>query len=452
MPLEKRRKLLEDAEKDLAEIGDREYALTKNPLLKILDQGPARLAYLTELALQRKQQAKDFSQAINDLSTHLLKNSAIAKEFFHALDALRQAGIKLMSKRHGDGSNYHQIYHAIQVSYDAMREVESALGAGKTAQDKMTHLIILALTGAAAAWHDVAQKRAVKTLNEVVSADEFCDQLQAAFANQDDFIAAISTYRILIAEELIVDATFLDYQKDANGHINAKPVGMRIDEELYKTNHDPLSPFEMLLLAKKSIALVDASSASAVHVLNDQVIFRSLTKEEQAEINHFLTAPEMQDLKINPESFLQSIGQSMRMLLESAHKPDGNDYEQAILKNRPNCTMSDNNGFSYHDAFKNFLKARVLEAEDKFSIYMSNGDPDSVWQEQRYCLSALQKYLVRITPEKFEKLARAIFVSVAHERGTDKTIQSIVMGNTITTLYQHPNQSIKKLTLYQNKE
>lgn len=446
-PLKQRVQLLEEAEKDFIAMGyDRKQAFVKNTLLKTLDGSAERLAYFAELSYRRKALANDFSQATNQLAYHLVKDSVAAEHFFSALDRLRKMGIQVMRERYGVGSHYHQTYHAIQVAYDVMRELEENLGIANAAHERILHLMMLGLAGAAGAWHDVMQDHKVKTHNEVVSANEFCDQMLEIFDQKDPVITAFLDFRELIAEELVIDGTFLDYQKDERGRIHAKPVGMRIDAELIEKIDLPHDPFQMLMIAKRSIALVDASSAAAEHVLIDCLIFRSLPHDDQVALNQFFTSPELENVAMNSEAFLQFMGQSMRMLLEGANRPQGKDYEQynqAILVNRPDCATQKELSFSYADVLKHFFQnSKVLEAEDKFSVHMSNGEIESMWQKQRECVHALKKYIDRLSADELEKIAKAIFVSIAHERGTYPAIQAIVQGHTLLKLYHN-----KKLTL-----
>src|SRR5579862_334358 len=115
---------------------------------------------------------------------------------------------------------------------------------------------------------------------------------------------------------------------------------------------DELTPFQLLRLGKKAVGLVDSSSAVATHIAKDQVILNSLTPEEKTVITQFIAD---KGLSVAPETFLQPIGQSMRMLLEGANKPQGeNNYAHMIEVNRPG-NQNSGNSVSYAEELKHFL-------------------------------------------------------------------------------------------------
>lgn len=307
----------------------KELLETDPDLQEKLKGGPFRLAYLTERLVSRRAQLADsFSSTVNALANHLALNRQIAEKFFLGMDDVRKQGINLMEQRHGAGGKYHQKYHAVQVAYDTIRETErcfalhplnSTLAQKEIVQQRIVRLIIIALAGAAAAWHDVVQGKKVKTLNEVISAVEFCEALESTLDKQDNFMAKLLEHQELIAGELIIDATFLDFQGGT-----AKPVVCRIEEHLAKNGHDKeemsgdLTPFQLLLIAGKSLARSDASSGGLPHVEKENLIYKSLPKEDQATLKHFFDflAEKGMDLRGKEDSFLQPMGQSMRMFLE----------------------------------------------------------------------------------------------------------------------------------------
>ncbi len=229
-----------------------------------------------------------------DSFTQAMENNPIPyHSFLELLDDVRVDGVYEVITHRKPYHQYHTAEHSVELAYDVQQVLAQKLK-NVFPKDTVANAIFVALTKAAASWHDVEQKLGPPK-NEIHSANMFAkllkkrvDEFKNKYHGMDDAIENFKDAIDFLSRELIVYATWLVIGVNENKKVVTKTLRQYIEiavrdiqENFQKDYSFPLKmgdgPYmQRLLLAGKTMSQGDTTRFSFDHVLNSNVLLDSL--------------------------------------------------------------------------------------------------------------------------------------------------------------------------------
>jgi hypothetical protein len=325
-----------------------------------------------------RQNQASFESDMSELVVALSNDEAALADFNKLFDDVGMEGIMQMYEAKPTSDNDHLIYHTAhghipEIMDDSEKETLNQLAktfTNPSNQDAIANLLFANLAKAAAAWHDVVQKKG-PPVNEIESAKAFeesmraqLDKFQRKHAKFAPAIEKFKSHLNFISKELIISDTWLLWSMNSETKaVSAKTQGEYVNEVTEKViqAQNKLQPEERTVLeqqgkllkqsepgafmtrlqcAAKSISASDTSRFSLEHVLDPvqgQLLVKSLnsmTPELQAPLQAFFTQNGITAQK-EQEQFMGLLAQNLRMFGElnmPAGHPAANEKNTVDIK------------------------------------------------------------------------------------------------------------------------
>jgi hypothetical protein len=389
-----------------------------------------------------------FEESINSLTRAFAKSPAAEKAFYNLVNECRAYGLVQMTLRRAKHSHYHTTEHAAELADDTEQSLSEKFKT-EFSPHKADRLFI-ALSKAAASWHDIVQDRGAPPNNEVESAKQFVirmnellEDYKMKFKSMAPAVENFQKELDFLSKELIVYDTWLVFGMEPGMKLVAKPLNERVAQVIQdinekkpdaeKINVATTPHMQRLFAACDMISKGDTKRFDMEHVLKDPLVLKALRNFPEAKQkildNFFKEAGINSDRE--KEQFLGLMCQNIRIFPE-LNKPESQsatpnssskliteeDHESYVkvcedIKGSASFNVDKSSSLKTRAMFDNFMNAENLQGKNNIDreISFALAQQDPMWNRHAQHLKTFSAYVKKLNasdPKAHDSLAETL--------------------------------------------